>query len=488
MSAAIDYGRLDIDLYKDQTIDVSVAGGHTYSNKAIGTPLAAAPVYWFLRRFTPIRHDAPLSRRARYICRIVTTTLPYALTGVVMFRLLVNFGAVPMDAFLTLLAYAFGTIAWIHASMFSGHQMAANFGFLSFAAVWFASRRGSSPPVWFLAGLSAGLAALADYTAIFMAVVLVMYSIVKSSRRPQWIAFILGGAVMAVILMAYNRRCFGGPLSFSYANLGYGEFAEGSRRGILGVVLPNPSAFLNLLISPSRGIFFIMPVFLMSIPGFAALARCSTKSQPEFGRAELATISVIVIGYLLIDAGFYGWHGGWTFGPRYLVPMLPFAILPIAFALDRRWLAALLAVSFAQVALAQVVMPHTPEDIKNPVLECLIPLFHEDYFSENVMSRFADIHGVVSFVPWIFGVVALIAIAYRRIPRDGPASTPSASRAPLYIFPLVGIAIGLLSIRTADEHTVHYYRSQLLGHAAYVQRSPTLARNAVEEKLMSDAP
>ena len=146
VSAIVDHGRLDIDMYKTETIDISVAGNHTYSNKAIGAPLVAAPVYWILRTLTPVKHDAPLSPRARILCTWMTTTLPYAVLGVVLFRLLISMGAAPSSAFGAVVAYALGSIAWIHAALFSGHQVAANLSSFSFASVFFLSRNQNPAP------------------------------------------------------------------------------------------------------------------------------------------------------------------------------------------------------------------------------------------------------------------------------------------------------------------------------------------------------
>src|SRR5207249_12252848 len=128
------------------------------------------------------RSGALLSRPARYTCRLVTTSLPYAVLGVILFRVLLGMGAMPFNAFAAVLAYAFGTIAWINAMLFGGHQMAANFAFFSFASVWSLSRQPNRGRLaaWFGAGLLAGLAALADYTAMYLAAVLTGYAVKKA--------------------------------------------------------------------------------------------------------------------------------------------------------------------------------------------------------------------------------------------------------------------------------------------------------------------
>lgn len=494
LSAIVDFHRLDIDMYKDDTIDVSLSGGRVYSNKAIGAPLVAIPVYWVLRQMTPIRFDKPLSPRARYICTFVTTTLPFAVLGVILFRVLLSMGADPMAAYGSVLAYAFGTIAWIHASMFSGHQMAATFGFISFACVWNASgpSHRSSLGRWFGAGIFAGLGALADYTAISMAALLMVYAVVKAGRPREWLAFAGGGAILAAILFAYNERCFGSPFSFSYAHLGYGDFAEGARRGLLGVALPDPSALLSLLVSPARGIFFIMPVLLPVLPGFWLWFKDRQKgpgSRKGSARyAECGLAAAVGIGYLLINAGFYGWHGGWTFGPRYLVPMLPFLIIPLAFAFERVWMWPLWIVSFIQIGFAQVALPHVPEEIQNPIVECIYPLYRYGYMADNPGLRIG-LRGLYSIGPLV-GIALLVAWICRPkgIPPAGRDLPIHLSWRPAYALALIAIVGATFAVRSPLQIDIHTYRSRLLGNLAYELQSERLARAAYQEDRLAKQP
>ena len=150
-------------------------------------------------------------------------------------------------------------------------KTAASLAFCSFALLWrLGQRHGSSGWPWLGAGLLAGLAALSDYLCGWVALVLAAYAWRRGRSWQTRTAFLLGVGLCLALLAAYDTACFGLPWRLSYARLGPG-FGENWRQGFLGIGLPRPVTLLRLLFSPSRGLFFIMPVLLMALPGFAAL-------------------------------------------------------------------------------------------------------------------------------------------------------------------------------------------------------------------------
>ena len=122
-----------------------------------------------------------------------------------------------------------------------------------------------------------------------------------------------------------------------------------------------------------------MPVFLFAVAGLVVMWR-----ERHDLRAEWWVITSVSVGYLLINAGFYGWHGGWAHGPRYLVPMFPFLLLPMVFAPLRGWPFGLaLAASVAQVAPGVAAFAYTPQNIVNPLRDMVLPLMRHGYLAEN---------------------------------------------------------------------------------------------------------
>jgi hypothetical protein len=112
-----------------------------------------------------------------------------------------------------------------------------------------------------------------------------------------------------------------------------------------------------ITVTPYRGIFFLSPVLLMSIYGIIVWLREKTY-------AAEARLALAICGFFfLVNASFNGYHGGFSAGPRYLIPALPFLALPlvVAFTRWRRLTGALAVISIAHQLLL------TATDAQSPV-------------------------------------------------------------------------------------------------------------------------
>ena len=481
LSAIVDRGTLNLDATHQRTVDKALYGGHYYSNKPPGAALLGLPLYWTLRHLPVLRDSPPLMPFARYAVRLLTTTLPFALLGVVLFRSARRMGAAPWRAFLMVMAYAFGTIAFIHSTLFSGHQITAALAFFSFALVLRVPGRAEDPPRpgrpgrFLLAGLLAGFATLTDYHAVIAAFFLSIYVLRRREPPLNFLLFVLGG-----LLSAYNVRCFENPITLSYFHLAIPRYRDEAR-----VTWPSLKLLGILLFSPARGLFVIMPVLLLSLAGLGAWF-----ARRQHTREALLVIA-IGAGFLLFNAGFGGWHSGWTFGPRYLVPLLPFLAFAMAFG---RWslfsFVLLFIPSCFQVLAAVAGMPHTPQEFWNPLVEVILPCMGYGYFARNA-GMFLRLPGILSVLP-IAAVVAGLAVAAFRIVCRWPAAEPDDERdhPPLLravagVWLLADIAL-LAFVRTPSPKLVHSYRSRLLQHAAVTTRSADLARAAVHEAALAE--
>jgi hypothetical protein len=421
----VERHRVDIDPYQYETGDRSSWQGHAYSDKAPGASLLAVPAYaayhLLLRaRHQPLPASAPAAgegtrterilvnapfRRALYLCNLTTNALAGAFLGGLFFLALCRLGAAPRLAFSATLALAVGSLIFPYATMFYGHVLAAAFLFGAFHLLG----PGAGPRQLVAGGVLAGLAVLTEFPTAPAALLLIGYGVWcrRQWRTLPWIA--AGAAGPLLLLVAYQLAAFGSVWRTGYAVVSRPEFAEGMSHGLLGIGLPRPSVLAALLFGRARGLLYTAPVLLL---GFVGLARRLTGAPPG-QRAQPRIAAGIVLYFLLLGAGYYMWWGGSAFGPRHVIPCLPFLCLGIPFAVSRARavvLTVLLAPSIVNQLAATAVEPSAPlvrdilADYLYPhLLRGDVPLFPG---ASNFGAAF-HLHGPASLLP----LLALWAVA-----------------------------------------------------------------------------
>lgn len=458
VDAIVSFGKLNIDHFKlRSTYDTSHYDGHTYSCKAPGQSFLGVPFYWLSRR---VLSRGPMDGLSLYLTRVGTTTVTFGILGMALFAMARRMSAPAGEAAIMVLSYGFGSIAFIHAMLFGGHQIAAGFSFIAFAVIFTVNSRKYSSNIpakgWMLiAGVLAGLAAISDFTTVFIAIVLWIYVLSLPMKISTKAAFAVGILAGVGALFVYNSTCFGGPLNMPYGYMTAKIFAEGARRGLYGITLPRLDALIFILFSPARGLFFIMPIFVFSALG---LRRMWCKLGY---RREVICILAIFLGYLWINGGFYGWHGGWTFGPRYLTPVLSFLALPLAFApLRTLSFALLLVLSLVQVVITAVTFNQVPEIIVNPFMEVVVYLLPPGLSSVN-LGNLLGLSEPWSFLPGLSVLAIAGYLLYKRCPPLSKAVEPFWLRAGgIAIF--ISILAALFLIETTPKSLVHCTRADLL--------------------------
>jgi hypothetical protein len=144
-------------------------------------------------------------------------------------------------------------------------------------------------------------------------------------------AFAAPLALCAALLLWHNAVRFGSPFDNGYTDEGF--------------TTPFYVGLYGLLFSSGKSIFLFSPVVLLSAPALLAFWRLRPAEALLSGGVALTT--------LLYYAAWWAWYGGWSWGPRFLTPALPFLVLPIgALLLARGWARwALLLLVIAGVAV-----------------------------------------------------------------------------------------------------------------------------------------
>ena len=239
-------------------------------------------------------------------------TIPaVALLAWCAFSLLAALGAPPSRSADAAMLLVFATPLWPYSGFGFNQPLAALF---LWGAVLSAvhGRRGSGPGA-VAAGVLLGLAALTRHE-MFLAVpfVLAFVAMGRAARLSPAVWRILAGlAPMAVAWGAYNWIRFGSPLESGYLR---------DRVPGLGTTFAGGAA--GLLFSSYSSLFLYCPIAILSVFGLAALWRRD--------RAAALLFVSLFAAFFVLYASLANWMAGRSYGPRYLVPLLPALVLPLA--------------------------------------------------------------------------------------------------------------------------------------------------------------
>jgi hypothetical protein len=367
--ALVQEGRLTIDSFHDregtETGDKALANGHYYSDKAIGVSALGALAYLPVYGLTRLLPSEPALGPVKYLLTFLVIGLPSALAGSLLYALGKSVTGRPVRAFMAAAAIALGTMCLPFSTLFFGHQLAAALLFGSFYLTYQlkVSPGNGSDGRLFLLGLLLGLALITEYTTAVLVLPLVAYYFAVWWQKPgrpvvRFLALpVLGGLVPVALLLAYNSLCFGRPLAIGYEHLPNRTFAVPMSQGLMGIGWPRARVLYYLTVHPAQGLFWQSPVLLLSLVGLGFMLR--TRSC----RAEAGLAGVGLIGYLLLNSGYFMWWGGESFGPRHLIPVLPFLGLPLLFLPQRLvpLAGAVTLVSIVQMFIVTAADPLTPD-------------------------------------------------------------------------------------------------------------------------------
>jgi hypothetical protein len=437
--AVVDQGRLRIDSYHNRpetyTDDKAYYQGHYYSDKDIGTSLVGSIFYGSFAILEWLLHFSLSVERVKYLLTFLTIGLPSALAGSLMYLLCRYISGSRLRAFVVTLAIILGTMALPFSVVFFGHQLAAALLFCAFFLIFQLRVRPDlkRPGYLFLIGLVLGLALITEYTTVLIVAPLGLYYFYAAwERQPvrpvQAVSLpALGGLIPVSILLVYNTICFDHPFSIGYQHLSNSVFEAGMSKGILGVGLPQLKVLYYLTLHPAIGLFWQSPVLLMSLVGFASMLR-----DRRF-RPEAAVIAVSFTAFLLLNSGYYMWWGGYSAGPRHLIPALPFLGIPLLFVPRRLFpvvilLAILSILQMFVIAASDVIVP---DEFMKRIGElsyfqysaiyshCLPMLLHGE-FTWNLGQQVLGLRGWMSLAPVLLCILGAVAFF---ILMDRPASS-----------------------------------------------------------------
>jgi hypothetical protein len=430
-------GSISIGDYAPLTEDRAERAGRYYSDKAPGMAILALPAIALARPllarlgggaacagpdcwFEPDGETKPPYNALYYVATALTSVAITA-AAVVLFRtflllLYEDRGAATFAA----LALAFATPLGAWATTFFEHAAAASWLFAGLVAAHWAGWQSSDSlrpgTAGVLVAAPLGLALVTSYLTAVPVLIVAAYALLGAWRRPpRWVltaalAAMGTGALIVAPLLAYNWAAFGSPFSVGYGHL---DGFEGMQQGLFGISWPNLTALRGLTIEQYRGLLWVAPIVILYPLGLIAMLRA-----PRC-RALGAVSAAVAAYYLLVNSGYAYWNGGFSLGPRHMIPVLPFLMLAIASlwveagAVLRSLMVALGLVGAAVniMAMATTVTPDSANP--HPITAIIVPRFLAGDV-HSIIGRVFRVDGLESLLPCLLlGMLLTAALVLR---------------------------------------------------------------------------
>ena len=312
-------GELDIDQIRWMGLQQGTFGldGHLYSRKGAGMSLLLAPLVWL---------GLGVPGWGAATAALLFNSLVTAVTASLLFGAARRLGYSDRVALVAGLAFGLATLAWPYAKTCFSDPLAG----LCLIAAWLALLRfrdtgGAHNVCW--SGLALALAVATRYAnAAFIlpfAGLLMWHMWQRTAGLPQrlpqflrdgrmWRAVGAFGAPLAAVAalsVVYNVSRYGSPLATGY--LPEESFSGDWLQGVVG-----------LLVSPGRGLFLYAPLLLLALPAAPAFLRRH--------RSDALLAWGVVLAHLFLYGKWFMWHGGYAWGPRFMIPTLPFLVIGLA--------------------------------------------------------------------------------------------------------------------------------------------------------------
>ncbi len=361
-------------------------------------------------------------------------------------------------ALFSVLVFAFGSTSWSYAVTIYQHSFSVCFIVTGFYAVWRYAQNNSKYN-WLYAAyvwLAYALAISVDYPNAMLMLPVMAYLTVSTfsiNKINQGIAItIRWSAIATFIVFAFvtslqfwhNATYYGGwshlagelhDVNSATSTPTIAKTVSTSTPAIATTTVPLknksavgffheqsiPNSFFVLLFSDERGLLFFSPIFLFSILGIMYVLRRKEEDRSVY----IVPIALVAVNVFLYSAWGDPW-GGWAYGPRYLIPSMPWLALFVGIALtngryliSKKIIALILFLFSSAVALLGALtsnaIPTKSEAALLPIkmynFMYDIPFLQNNSGSSFIYKTFVSEHfTLMEYFVVIYAVVALIAI------------------------------------------------------------------------------
>ncbi|MDD5528779.1 MAG: glycosyltransferase family 39 protein [bacterium] len=324
----VEDGKFSIPRERCQDLVVPGVDGQYYAFAGIGQSILFIPLYW-AGKFFAYMFPALEKEYIVEFCVSLLNALITAIGCVVLFAFGINIGYSRKVSFWLSLIYGVTTMAVIYARDSFEQPQESLFLLYALLSVYIFVKKQNIR--WLIgSAILSGVAILTRMPAIAVVPIILIYIAVCCLRKDKPKAllykniFIYLGALLPFLLFIawYNYVRF-----HSIFETGYAKQWQNSN------VFPFSNPFFyglyGLLFSPIKGLLFYTPVIILAVIFWKLFHRKDRNLSLLFAG--------IIIFYILFYAKSIFWDGGWCWGTRLLLPILPLVILPLGAFLESNY-------------------------------------------------------------------------------------------------------------------------------------------------------
>ncbi len=299
-----------------------------------GQTITFIPIYYIANL---VSSDEVNAYHFSAFCVSFLNYIVHAFCAFILFKIALLLGVGKKQAYLASIFFVLTSYSFVFAQSTYEHHFEMFFILLS---TYFAIKK-DTIHAGHLSGLMLSLGLFFRTTTILAVPAILLIQKDNKERLKTLMSLAIGVA----FVFSYNYYRFGNPLQTGYSiawNLAHSDkfdFWSFSRI---------PEAFFGFLFSPGKGLLFFSTTIIISILGIKTF----WKKQ----RLIFYFVLMISVSYLIIFSLNFAWHGSiWSYGPRYILPIIPFLYLPIIYIKPQKWLFVTLLLAFIlQVGLISV--------------------------------------------------------------------------------------------------------------------------------------
>lgn len=299
-----------------------------------GQTIVFIPIYYFANL---VSTDEVNAYYFSAFCGSFVNYMVHAFCAFILFKIALLLGAVRKQAYLVSVFFGLTSYSFVFAQSTYEHHFEMFFILLS---VYFTLKKDTNH-AGLLSGLMLSIGLVFRTTSILAVPAIMLIQKNNNERLKVLVSLTIGVS----FVMSYNYYRFGNPLETGYSlawSLAHSDkYDFWSFSGF-------PEAFFGFLLSPGKGIIFFSTTILIALFGI--------KTFWKKHRLIFYAILLISAAYLIIFSLNFAWHGSiWSYGPRYILPIIPFLYLPIIYLKPQKWVFLTLLLAFIlQIVLISV--------------------------------------------------------------------------------------------------------------------------------------